>query len=364
MPHTGATLKRRSRGQAGVTLVELMVSMVIGLIIIAGLGSIYLAASNVFRSLDASSRLQENVRYAFERVTNDVRMAGYTGCSYTTVANVLNGNTAWNLNLFSRPLAGYEDSVDTFPTELSSNRLRGDSLVLLRADNSREFIIESHNTSSATIKLVGSHDIVDGQIVVATDCKHAAIFQVTNANVANSTLVHNTGTGTPGNCTKGLGSPVVCSTNGTPYEFPPGSRILRFSGLAYYIRNNAVGEPALHRQVLGVSGSTTAEEVVDGIENMQIRYGVDTTPTADGSVDVYTTADDVLVQAPGATNDDKWARVLAIRISLVAVSTAQQQLSSQIVPYVYDGATVTPTDRRLRKVFTTTIAVRNRLGGT
>jgi type IV pilus assembly protein PilW len=350
------------RRQAGVTLVELMVSMTIGLILIAGLGSIYLAASNVFRSLEASARLQENVRYAFERITTDVRMAGYTGCSYTTVANVLNGNTAWNLNLFGRPLSGYEDTVDTFPADFSGSRARGDSLVLLRADNSREYIIESHNTSSATIKLVGTHDLADGQIAVATDCKHAAIFQVTNANVANSTLVHNTGTASPGNCTKGLGAPVVCSTNGTPYEFLPGSRILRFSGVAFYIRTNASAEPALYRQALGVSGSTSAEEVVDGIEDMQIRYGVDTTPTADGSVDTYTTADDVLAQAPGSTNDEKWARVLAIRISLVAVSTAQQQLSSQIVPYEYNGATVTPTDRRLRKVFTTTISVRNRLG--
>ena len=63
----------------------------------------------------------------------------------------------------------------------------------------------------------------------------------------------------------------------------------------------------------------------------------------------------------GATTSAQWQRVLAVRIHLLAVSTASQQVNTQIQPYVYVGNTVTPADRRMRKAFTTTIAIRNRL---
>jgi type IV pilus assembly protein PilW len=52
--------------------------------------------------------------------------------------------------------------------------------------------------------------------------------------------------------------------------------------------------------------------------------------------------------------------VLAVRVSLLAVATIAQQTNTTIQPYLYNGATVTPTDRRMRKVFTTTIGIRNR----
>lgn len=358
---------RKAGRQSGVTLIELMVALTIGMIIIAGIGYIYLNAARVFRSLEASGRVQENVRYAFERISHDVRMAGFTGCSYQTTVNVLNGNTAWQHNLFGRPLAGYEEDVSAFPAELGTNRLRGDAFTLLRADNASQYVVRAYNKNAAEFDLTNTHNLKPGQILVATDCDKAAVFQMTgptNNNNTVSNVVHNTGNSTsPGNSTKNLGFD-DCDSN--PNNSTPDCKIklLSLSSVTYYIRTNASGEPALYREALGTAGgnaAVTAEEVVEGIENMQIVYGVDTSGTADGAVDVYTTADDVTAQAPGANDDEKWKRVLAIRISLVAVSTANQAVNSQIVPYKYNGSTVTPTDKRMRKVFTTTIAIRNRL---
>jgi type IV pilus assembly protein PilW len=93
---------------------------------------------------------------------------------------------------------------------------------------------------------------------------------------------------------------------------------------------------------------------------MQILYGVDT--TADGAVDSYSTADAVA----------NWSQVLGVRISLLMVSRQDEQgITTKSQTYTLDmngdgdvadtGETVTPTDRLLRKVFTTTIAVKNRL---
>lgn len=356
---------RRPRRQAGVTLVELMVALTIGLFIVAGLGFVYVSSARVIRSLEASSRLQEQMRHAFERISSDVRMAGFAGCSFQTTAVVLNNSAAWQFDLFQRPLRGYEEGVDTFPAEFGTGRLRGDALVVLRADNSREYMVASHNAAAAQLQVAANHDIKQGQILLATDCSHAALFQMTNANVNNTVdvIVHNTGSGTPGNCTKGFGLPVDCTDeNGTPYAFAPGARVFRFSGSAYYVRRNANGEPALYREALralGGNAQLAPEELVEGIEDMQVTYGVDTSSPADNAVDVYTTAPDVLAQAPGVTEDEKWRRVLALRVSVLAVS--DQSVNSQPVRYRFAGVTVTPTDRRMRKVFTTTIAIRNRL---
>ena len=355
-----------ARRQRGLTLVELMVALTIGLMVVVTIGYVYLGAARVFRSLDAASRIQDNVRYAFERISYDVRMAGFTGCSWRTQANTLNPPAAWTHGLFEGSVVGYESGVSTLPTDVTGVT-RGDALSLVLADNSREYIVQSHNEPSAQFQLTANHDLKQGELLVVTDCDHAALFQMTNVNNNNNiaTVNHNTGGAlTPGNCTKGLGAPVQCTANGTPYEFPPGSRILRLKAYTYYIGTNAAGEPALFRRALGVSGTsatTTADEVIDGIEDMQILLGVDTSPTADGVVDSYTTADQVPVIAPGATAGEQWQRVLAVRVHLLAASTAQQEVNTQIQPYAYAGASVTPTDRRMRKAFTTTIAIRNRL---
>ena len=356
---------RPSRRQAGVTLVELMVALTIGLFIVAGLGYIYVSSARVIRSLEASSRLQEQMRHAFERISSDVRMAGFAGCSFQTSAVVLNDSAAWQFDLFQRPLRGYEEGVDSFPADFGAARLRGDALVVLRADNSKEYMVASHNATAAQLSLAANHDVKQGQILLATDCSHAALFQMTNVNNNNTVnvIVHNTGSGSPGNCTKGFGLPVDCTDpNGTPYAFAPGSRVFRFSGSAYYVRRNPNGEPALYREALQAAGGNAQlapEELVEGIEDMQVTYGVDTSSPADNAVDVYTTAPDVLAQAPGVTEEEKWRRVLALRVSVLAVS--DQAVNAQPVRYRFDGVSVTPTDRRMRKVFTTTIAIRNRL---
>jgi type IV pilus assembly protein PilW len=201
---------------------------------------------------------------------------------------------------------------------------------------------------------------------------------MTNVNNNNTveTVNHNGGGAlTPGNCTKGFGESTpgsgvpLCTANGVAYTFTPGSRILRMSGNIYYIGNNPNGEPSLYRLRLGQSGgnaAATAEELVEGVEDMQITYGVDTSNPAtcsqtDGVVDAYVTASNVAATAPCASSADDWKKVLSVRIRLLM--RTEDNIASQPQPYFYTNPlnATTPTDRRLRKVFTTTIGVRNRL---
>ena len=80
---------RRSHLQAGVSLVELMVSLVLGLFLIFGAVTIYSKSRATYRTTEAVARLQETARYAFDAIEPDVRMAGYWGLS-NRAAYILN----------------------------------------------------------------------------------------------------------------------------------------------------------------------------------------------------------------------------------------------------------------------------------
>lgn len=85
----------------GFTLIELMVAMLLGLVVIAGVGSVFLSNQRVYRTNRALSDVQDSSRVAFELLARDVRNAGLTACSNSgRISNVLNagpnaGGTAW-----------------------------------------------------------------------------------------------------------------------------------------------------------------------------------------------------------------------------------------------------------------------------
>jgi len=344
----------------GVTLIELMVALTIGLIIIGAIGSIFLASRQSFRVQEVMSRMQENARFAFEAIDRDVRMVGFSGyvaCTSSECNDVTNASaTWWSGKLLTQPLRGYEDSL---PADMTAgDRLRGDSFSVIRADKATEMTVSSH--VPPTITLSTAHTFSAGDILVISGTTNTAIFQA--SAITSTTITHGKTGISPGNCTTELGlipTPVNCANPGAAVTFAANSGVFELSANTYYIRTNAAGEPALYRERLRsevVGGTPTAktiaEELIDGVENMQITYGVDTTVPADQNIDSYVTANNVA----------DWSRVLGLRISLLMVSRQDEKgITSQFQTYTYNGASTTAADNLLRKVFTTTIAIRNRL---
>ena len=95
------------------------------------------------------------------------------------------------------------------------------------------------------------------------------------------------------------------------------------------------------------------DELVEGIENMQILMGEDT--DGDGTANRYV--------SPPEPGDLHMHPVVSVRISLLAVSP-YNNVTTEPAPYFFNGDLVTPNDndRYLRKVFTTTITLRNKTG--
>ena len=302
------------RVQRGLTLVELMIAMTLGLVLIGGVTGVFLASQQTYRVNQALSELQENSRSAFQLIARDIRSAGFTGCTNSgTVANTINTGTAddWWSN-WSNGIQGFDDGgpVSAGGTAvLSPARAANTDSVQIMFGGGRSFNVVAHNATAAQFQVnMAGHGMNDGDVVVACDPAHAAIFQVTNSNQANATIVHNTGTGTPGNCTQGLGWPVVCTATGTPYQFTANSMLFRFESLVWYVAVNSRKTNSLYRVSLA-GGAPIYEEVLEGVENIQFRY-------LRRNANDYQTA--TAIDAMGTV---EWGRIVAVEVELTLSTT-------------------------------------------
>lgn len=354
------------RQAKGFSLVELMVAVTISLILLAGVVQIYSSSKQAYRIGDASARVQENARFAVDHLTKDIRMAGYLGCGTdgTRVANTLNNaSTSWMLN-FQSPLIGYDGGNSTFPTLSKTPLANTDAIVVLQGDTDDSFVVTKHKPNSAVIQLSGKHNIKQGEILIISDCSQkAGIFQMSNVNNNNTISVvgHNQGNATtPGNCTKSLVAltPYAdCSdqVNISPVTYGAGSMLMRMKSSIYYLASNPDGIPSLYRESLisgsgtGTAVATNTQELVEGVQDMQIQYGHDT--DGDGIPNQYQAAHNI-----GAGN---WSDVVAVRIQLLLRSI--KEASPQEQAYTFNGTTVaSPGDRYIRRIVSNTIKVRNR----
>lgn len=313
--------------QRGLSLIELMISVTIGLILAAGIMQIFISNKQTYRLQEGLSRLQENGRFAIELLAKDLRMAGYYGCwtDTSTLVNTLNdsGTTPYDFNvgLGGTDNAGINNS---------------DTLIMRGAYDNGISLTETMPDTSADLKSQPDvpPPLATGDIVAISDCSNAAVFQITNYTDSNGNIVHNTGTGSPGNSTKDLGS-----------RFGPDASVFLIQTVQYYLATNADGEPQLMRQ----AGTNAAVALFEGVENFQVLYGEDS--DGDGSANRYLDASQVV----------DMDNVVSIRIALLLRTVEEVGGDPDTSVYSLLGTLFDPVDdRRLRRVYTTTIKLRNR----
>lgn len=319
--------------QHGFTLVEIMVAVAVSLLLIAGIIQIFISNKQTYRINESLSRLQENGRFAIELLNRDVRMSGYMGCA--NLENITPNN------IVSSPppdvIFDLTNIINGDNNVTAGNSLNAvantDTIVVRRASSDGPYLVGNMTADNANIQ-IGSNpsNFEADDILFITDCEDADIFRATNVSMGAGgiiTIAHANSTNTTNRLSKAYG---------------PDTRVMAFEANTYFIRLNPANNPALYRRpVSGVS-----EEMVEGVEDMQVLYGEDT--DNDQMADQYVTANNVT----------DWSNVVSARISLL-MQSLEGNLTSQSQSYTYNGATVTSTDRRLRKIMTTTIGIRNRL---
>ncbi|KAF1720767.1 PilW family protein [Pseudoxanthomonas wuyuanensis] len=272
------------RNAYGVTLIELMIALVLGLLVIGAAIGIFVSNKQVFRTAENLSRVQENARVGYELMARELRQAGGNPCSRNSrIVNVLNPNTIWGTD-WGNGVRGYTGAQAfggaAFGTA-GGARVAGTDAIELRSGEAGAATVVDHLPTSAQFKVsTANHGLQDGDIVMVCDFVQASIFQITGAQSGiNVTVTHNSGTGTPGNCSKGLGwaDPPVCTTLGTPYAYGPNSVIARLRATAWYIgvsKSDAQRRSLYQVQLTNSGGvpSRQPQEIAEGVHDMKLQY--------------------------------------------------------------------------------------------
>lgn len=345
-------MKKRT-DQNGVTLVELMVSIAIGMFLTAGLIQIFVSTKTVFYSQQGISRVQEIGRIGIELLTKDVRQAGYFGCLSRTnprIFNTLNNSASFYSAFNEDSIIRAYDSSPPGSSEITP--AAGTQVLVIRSgvgnsvstnqnsEPTRIFVTDTGEGSGACISGICPDDIV-----MVTDCSKARVFQVSalaSTGAGSVSLTHLGGAATPGNSITNWGG-----NSGTAEEwFQPGSDVIVVRSVSYFI-SDFDGEPALYKQF----DANTPFVVLEGIENFNLQFGLD----ADGD----SVVDGAMLDL-GDMGAGDWSNVAAISIELLVKSTADTT-DNEPDTYTFAGATVTAADNRVRRVFSTSIGLRNRL---
>lgn len=365
--HTDATTPRQ---QGGLSLVELLVALFIGLLLLAAVVQVFSGSLRTSQFQQALSRVQETGRYAVSRLREDLRMTGYQGCGgpNMNITDHRQGNDEDFNAQFVNGMQGFvvdadgnieNDDDDANATAVNKPPLDNQAVVnTINPNNGTEGLLISgvrrtnvvfNNSNPPALQLQnnnrGPFQQCDVVFLEDRDCGFVRVFVVGANN--NAAVINTNGTG---GCTAGNEN-MNPNQLSNPWPNIQGARALRAQRVLYYIRDDNDGEPSLFRWTGNGQGTAgNAQQLVSGVEQMHVAYGVSTGPP-DDAINQY-------VPLGQVTN---WGNVLAARVSLLVRSRADNVTDSPQEVAFPPGATMTPADNRLRQVFTTTVAFRNRL---
>ena len=363
----------------GLSLVELLVSLAVGIILMTGVTQVFLSAKTSYTTQQGLGRIQENARFLVEMIGKDLRNSGFGGCGklaqkittknldddLKTFVNYLNQESA-NLYDFSRPAIGFDNvSGNTvLATNTSVSPLAGTDVFILKTTTEITGILaESSESTPNSIKINVTNTNEDdcsyggvvsdrvsgfcrGDIMMVSTCEKTFVFQATDINPTTGVIEHETNadagsTFTPGN-----------SSSTWKDDMAQDAELYKINTIAYYIRN----DPATNRPALfAYSSDTTPAEtlLISDVENMQIRYGVDTSTNAstvnDGTAEIYQTADSIVDPS----------KIVSVDFSFLLASPDPVLTTAQTISF--NGTPATYSDKRLRQVVNFTVTVRNRM---
>jgi type IV pilus assembly protein PilW len=357
-------LRTTSRRQRGVSLIELMVAMTIGSVLIYGATQVYVNSHNAYGANETVSRMQETARYAMSVIEPDVRMSNFWGL--LKGAGALGGQAAQTSAAAAvAPGAAANICGTNFAVDLSTN-LQGDNNVY----------VLSGTLQAGCNSLI---DIDSGVAWTTTPVTTADTLTVRRASVFTNAAPT---AGVLELCTTRISGQLQSDTSAC--SAPPVGQLNNLIVDAYYIDRNSAqlaGLPALRRKTLSSGGvlKFADQEIIAGIEDMQIQFGIDPTGNT-GVATRYVNPD-----AVPAT-----AQIVAVRIwLLVRADTAEQSFTDDHIyeygdrlqatgvtgdlnnaggagmayqPSLNPDATLTGPRHARRLLISRTIMVRNALG--
>ena len=316
------------RQQAGLSLIEILVALVIGSLLLLGATSLLINNKRIYQTQDQLGRMQENARFAVQRMFHDISMAGYFGC--TGVAGVITNNLKNNLATggadydVSHPVEGFDNATGnwlpsgkTFSRTPARTPAPGTDGITVRGMSGMSYYLDSASpitSQTDDVKAVIparmelNRAIEKDDYVMLADCKGADIFQATavTLDAGNKTLTLEHAAESSDNKTDSLHKLYQDYENrdtGTTKKSV--AKVARLNVNRYYIASNAPnfrcddpGNCSLYRN---------NEELVEGVSDMQLLYGIDSATDNNATPDLY-------VNAAGVGTN--WSKIVSVKITL------------------------------------------------
>lgn len=315
--------------QRGITLIELMIAMVLALILSAAVIATFTQNRQSFNQDENIQRMQDDARYALREIAFDLSMAGH-------LADILIGSAAFpDESLTVTTDCGPAGQADWI-YQLMTAGMPAQSLSVTAVDNA------TGGAAAASYSCIDATELQPGTDVVA-------IKRVAGGRTAvpEDGTVYLRSNGTIGVLYK---EPMSATP---PVPVPAPYSDWRYRPSVYFVRNygNEVGDgvPTLCRKVLTGGGpSMVTECLAKGIENLQVEYGIDS--TGDGNANAFVSAP-TLTQLQGAVS----ARIYLLASTLNTDTTYENDKTY----LVGNAPAYTPADDKHRRVFSTTVGIRN-----
>ena len=295
-------VSRHTDRQAGFSLVELMVAMVISLFLLAGVVKIFVGSKQSYRVNDGLSRLQENARFAFDHIAQDLDAGGYMGCNDSAdvdrnndllLTNALTNAVATGFN-FANPIDGTDNTGPNGSDTINIRRAVTSSAVPLAA---------SMLEATSPLTLDDTHpnyaSLEQWQVMAVSDCSRTSIFMITNdPTTSGGVIQHDPGVVAPVGAINEGQSNLATNLNGVNVNdlkntfgslSASQATAIRVATNSYSIQPSDSGT--------GFSLALNGSELVEGVQDLQVQYGID----ADGTpgVERYVSANDPALAAAG-----------------------------------------------------------------
>ncbi|MDV0439440.1 PilW family protein [Xanthomonas sacchari] len=312
-----------SRRQSGFNLIELMISMLLGLLVVGAAIGIFLSNRQTYTATEGLSRIQEAARTGFEMMAQDIREAGGNPCdSGLPVANVLNNPTATWWTNWALPLTGYENSNPSNLTVTAGT----DAIQILSAGTGGA-TVTAHNAATQTLTLnAAAPDLHSNAIMLLCDRQQLAVLQMNSVSGTSASY----SSGGLNACNRLGRLPGVCVAGSNNYTYEINSILTEVRAVRWYIApssGGAAGATSLYQEVIAPGGTSQKNEIADGVTGLQFKY--------------LSTGGTAYVDANAVAN---WANVIAVQVSMTVSSTTVA------------GAGKPPVTR----TFSTIVSIRNR----
>lgn len=316
--------------QAGVGLVEVLVSLGLTLVIVIAATSAYLATRETQQTVDQAGDAHESAAFALRLLGRELMNAGFyplvrteTAAASNTLAGYLNitGRPAYDTGLF-----GCEGAAFRVDTGVCDPAVAGQS----------DALVVGYFTNDAFGTTIGQR----------ADC---------NGNDVGTAPVN------------------VTRVGGGPASLPPQQPL--FVANHYRLVDETVtvnGATTVTRSLVcrgNAAASSLAQPIVTGLDDLQLTYGVFDDESL--TVDRYLTAAAVsalpAVTINGRTVNSGWARVSTVRVCVVGrtyqtVAAIAPAAGAPLTWTACDGSIVTQaaSDRSVRRTYVQVFGVRNR----